>query len=86
MTVALMKMIWPSPTQLTYADFATYLLFQYVTENIEGAREKYPTLAKLHASVESLPRIAQWIQERPKSLAWTPTDVWIAQMKQFFST
>ena len=55
--------------QLTYADFATYLLFQYVCENIEGAKDKYPKLAKIHAIVETLPKIAKWLKSRPETLA-----------------
>lgn len=54
-----------SHSQLTYADFATYLLFEYVVTNIPGALEKYPTLAKLKKNIESLPRIASWIKRRP---------------------
>ena len=46
---------------------ATSLLFQYVSDNIEGAKEKYPTVAKIHAAVEALPRISQWLKSRPQN-------------------
>ena len=53
--------------QLTYADFATYLLYDYVVANIPGSLEKYPALAKLKTNVESLPRISKWLKTRPKT-------------------
>lgn len=52
-------------TQLTYADFATYLLFDYVVANIPGSTEKYPSLTKLKNNVESLPNISTWLKTRP---------------------
>lgn len=51
--------------QLTYADFATYLLYNYVVANIPGAPMKYPSLANLKQKVENLPKIADWIKRRP---------------------
>ncbi|XP_064383128.1 hematopoietic prostaglandin D synthase-like [Halichondria panicea] len=60
---------WIWGDKMTYADFATYLLFQYVCENTEGAKDKYPKLAKIHAIVESLPKIAKWMKSRPETFA-----------------
>lgn len=51
--------------QLTYADFATYLLYEYVVANIPGAQTQYPSLANLKQKVENLPKIADWIKKRP---------------------
>lgn len=51
--------------QLTYADFAVYLLYNYVVANVPGAQQQYPALAKLKKNVETLPRIAKWIKQRP---------------------
>lgn len=51
--------------QLTYADFATYLLYEYVVANIPGALTQYPSLAKLKQKVENLPKVADWIKRRP---------------------
>ena len=33
----------------------------------QNAFDDYPTLAKLKKSVEQLPNIAKWLQERPKT-------------------
>ena len=54
--------------QLTYADFATYLLYNYVVTNIPGALAQYPSLANLKQKVENLPKVADWIKQRPDTL------------------
>ena len=56
--------IAPIP-QLTYADFATYLLYDYVVANIPEAGTQYPSLSRLKKNVENLPKIANWIERRP---------------------
>ena len=58
----------PTTPQLTYADFAMYLLFEYAVANLPGSIENYPTLTKLKASVEKLPNIARWLRERPATV------------------
>lgn len=50
---------------MTYADFALYLLFDYVAP---GLPDSFPTLVKLKASVEKLPNIAKWLKERPATV------------------
>ena len=53
--------------QLTYADFAIYLLYDYVAANIPGAPTQYPSLTNLKQKVENLPKIADWIKKRPNT-------------------
>ncbi len=50
--------------QLTYADFMVYHLYEQALRvgiSVDG----YPTLQRLRESVESLPKVAQWLKERP---------------------
>ena len=54
-------------TQVTYADFAVYLTVDMITEKFPDVLEKYPTVAKLKASVAALPNISKWLKERPES-------------------
>lgn len=56
--------------QFTYADIATYMLFDYIVSNLPGALENYPTLAKQRESVHNLKNIAQWLKERPETWIW----------------
>ena len=49
------------------ADFAFYLSAEWVLMGNKDALEKFPGLKKLRASVEALPNIAKWIEERPKT-------------------
>jgi len=62
------KNVMSCDLQLTYADFAMYLLFEYAVANLPGAIENHPTLAKLKTSVEKLPNIARWLRERPATV------------------
>ena len=55
--------------QVTYADFTIYLLStEVLQQDFPNAFDGYPTLAKLMKSVEQLPNIAKWLQERPKPI------------------
>lgn len=56
-----------SSLQFTYADVATYLLFEYAISNIPGALQLYPTLAKQRESVTKMKNIARWLKERPET-------------------
>ena len=62
------RLFCPTTPQLTYADFAMYLLFEYAVANLPGSTENHPTLTKLKASVEKLPNIARWLRERPATV------------------
>ena len=59
---------WIYGQKLTYADLRVALVSDVVVM-IGGANvlDAYPDLAKLKATVEALPNIAKWIQERPKT-------------------
>ena len=58
---------WLFGNKLTWADFAFYLSAEWVLMGNKDALEKFPGLKKLRASVEALPNIAKWIEERPKT-------------------
>ena len=53
--------------KLTWADLYFYQGCGYLEEICPGALEGFPTLTKLKSSVESLPKIAKWIKERPET-------------------
>ena len=58
---------WLFGNKLTWADFAFFLSTEWFLSSIEDALEKFPALQKVRASVGALPRIAKWIEERPKT-------------------
>ena len=51
--------------QVTYADFAVYMLMEHGVKIGLPVADDYPTLAKLKESVENIPSIAKWLKERP---------------------
>ena len=59
---------WIYGQKLTYIDLRVAVLSNIVVM-VSGANvlDAYPDLAKLKATVEALPSIAKWIQERPKT-------------------
>ena len=59
---------WIYGQKLTYIDLRVALVSDIVVM-VGGANvlDAYPDLAKLKATVEALPNIAKWIQERPKT-------------------
>ena len=58
---------WVYCGKLTWADFALYLLTDWVLMGNKDTLDKFPALQKLRTSVETLPRIAKWMEERPKT-------------------
>ena len=59
---------WIYGTKLTYIDLRVALITDIVvTIGAANALDAYPDLAKLKATVEALPNIAKWIEERPKT-------------------
>ena len=60
---------WIYGQKLTYIDLRVALLSDVVVTagGAANALDAYPDLAKLKATVEALPNIAKWIQERPKT-------------------
>ena len=58
---------WLFGNKLTWADFAFYLSADWILMGNKDALEKFPGLKKLRGSVETLPNIAKWIEERPKT-------------------
>ena len=59
---------WIFGQKVTYVDMHLTLATDLVvTFNGPNALDAYPAVAKLKAAVEALPRIAKWIQERPKT-------------------
>ena len=58
---------WVYGQKPTYADFTMYTLVDYTFKVFPNILESYPGIAKMRASVEALPNIAKWIEERPKT-------------------
>ena len=56
---------WLYNGKLTWADLSFYLSATWLLRAVPEAFEPYPGLQRLYASVESLPNIANWIEERP---------------------
>ena len=55
---------WLYGNKLTWADFIFYLTTDWTPKDV---LDNFPELKKLRASVEALPKIAKWIEERPKT-------------------
>ncbi len=53
--------------KLTWPDFNFYITIGFVEEMVPEALKNFPTLTQLKVSVESLPNIAKWLNERPQS-------------------
>ena len=59
---------WLFEGKLTWADFGVYNLLDWVLKTVgDDILKDYPGLTKLRASVEALPKIAEWLKNRPVS-------------------
>ena len=58
---------WTYGSKVTYPDFFLTVVAGLVIKTGLSTLESYPAVLKLKASVESLPNIAKWIRERPKT-------------------
>ena len=59
---------WLFEGKLTWADFGVYNLLEWVLKTVgDDYLKDYPGLTKLQASVEALPKIAEWLKNRPVS-------------------
>ena len=60
---------WIFGQKVTYVDMYLAVIADMLITFSGGAQflEPFPAIAKLKASVEALPNIAKWIQERPKT-------------------
>ena len=58
---------WLYGPKVTYADFAGYIALDVILQNDPNVLDRYPALKKLRTSVENLPNIAKWLQDRPKT-------------------
>ena len=57
---------WQFGGKLTWADFGVYISMELVCMIFgDDYLQDYPGLTKLRSSVEALPRIAEWIKNRP---------------------
>ena len=57
---------WQFGGKLTWADFGIYISLDWVIMTVgDDILKDYPSLTKLRASVEALPKIAEWIKNRP---------------------
>ena len=57
---------WQFGGKLTWADFGIYLMLDLVFKIVgDDILKDYPGLTKLRASVEALPKIAEWFKKRP---------------------
>ena len=59
---------WIYGKTVTYADFRVVQICDFVTTLCgPDILDAYPVIVKLKQTVEALPKIAKWIQERPKT-------------------
>lgn len=58
---------WIYGSKVTYVDLSIVLTMGYVVMIDPSILDGYPAICKLKTTVESLPNIAKWIQERPKT-------------------
>ena len=57
---------WQFGGKLTWADFGIFIALDWVIMTVgDDILKDYPGLKKLRASVEALPKIAEWIKNRP---------------------
>ena len=57
---------WVYGSKVTYADFSLYNAFEWLMD-VPNVFDKYPGIQKMRKSVEELPKIAKWIDTRPKT-------------------
>ena len=58
---------WIWGAKVTYAELHAYHILSYVKMFFPNVLDKYPVLARMYTSVENLPNIAKWLEERPKT-------------------
>ena len=58
---------WIWGAKVTYAELHAYYIISYCKMISPNVLDKYPVLAKMSTSVENLPNIAKWLEERPKT-------------------
>ena len=58
---------WIFGDNVTYADLSLYTAVEYVGQMDPKFFEKFPGVFKLKNAVENLPKIAKWVEERPKT-------------------
>lgn len=58
---------WIHGKKVTYADLAVCVLLEAVVGESPSLLDQLPSLARLKDSVEGLPNIAAWIQQRPNT-------------------
>ena len=58
---------WIFGSKITYVDMCVALAVEVVKYVDESALKDYPAISKLKAAVEAQPKIAKWIEERPKT-------------------
>jgi glutathione S-transferase len=51
----------------TYIDLGIFHILEYVAAAIPSFLKNFPHVAKLKAAVEALPRVAEWLEKRPKT-------------------
>lgn len=59
--------VWISGNKPSYADFSIYNYLDFVLKEFPAFLDEFPAVAKLRASVEALPKIAEWLKNRPKN-------------------
>lgn len=58
---------WLFGKKVTYVDLRLVMMLEYIQMFNDKILESYPGIVKLKESVFSLPKIAQWIKDRPKT-------------------
>ena len=53
--------------KLTWADLAFFCWTEFMTPAVPTLFDSFPSLKKLKETVETLPNIAKWLEERPKT-------------------
>jgi glutathione S-transferase len=58
---------WVYGDNPTYVDFYIFHVSEHLLTVIPTFMENFPRLSKLNAAVEALPRVAEWLEKRPKT-------------------
>jgi glutathione S-transferase len=56
---------WIYGNKPTYADFSIFNMLEFVLPMAPTLTEKFPCVGKLKTAVETLPKIAEWLKNRP---------------------
>ena len=58
---------WIYGNKPTYADLAIYHYGEFIAQQVPDFTTNFPCIAKMRAAVEGLPKIAEWLKNRPQT-------------------